>query len=92
MAAAIPCKWGMEMSNDCDSLLELADKPLLVHRRYEQLLEYYQQYDLRPRMICNYNYVCSMIALADSGLGVAIVQKSAQRLINPLSRKIFCIL
>lgn len=70
-------------------LADLADKPLIIYRRYEEkLLEYFGELGLKPRIICRHDDIRSMLLLANTGLGVAIVQGSAANLM-PGSKLIF---
>ncbi|MDF2502316.1 MAG: transcriptional regulator, LysR family [Anaerosporomusa subterranea] len=62
-------------------LAELADKPLIIHRKHVTLLEYYQQIGLVPTIRCRHSDIRSMLAWANTGLGVAIVPKSATNLV-----------
>lgn len=62
-------------------LRELADKPLIIHRKHESLLNYCQQLGLEPNIRCQHSDIRSMLAWANTGLGVAIVPKSAVSLI-----------
>jgi DNA-binding transcriptional LysR family regulator len=62
-------------------LTELADKPLIIHRKHEAVLEYYKEIGLEPSIRCQHSDIRSMLAWANTGLGVAIVPKSAVNLI-----------
>jgi Transcriptional regulator len=63
-------------------LSDLADKPLIIYRRSEEtVLEYFHERGLNPRIICRQDDIRSMLLLAHTGLGVAIVQGSAANII-----------
>lgn len=62
-------------------LAELTDKPLIIHRKHVKLVEYYHQLGLEPTIRCRHSDIRSMLAWANTGLGVAIVPKSAINLI-----------
>ncbi|MEN6413981.1 MAG: LysR family transcriptional regulator [Veillonellales bacterium] len=89
VTAAFAPKWNDGQSTDSISLAALADKPLIIYRSYEErFLGYYQKLGLKPRILCTQDDIRSMLLWAESGLGVAIVQKSAAGLI-PGSKLIF---
>jgi DNA-binding transcriptional LysR family regulator len=89
VAAAFTPKWYNDLSTNSISLATLADKPLIVHRKYEKrLLKYFQQLGLKPRILCTHDDVRSMLLWANAGLGVAFVQMSAENLI-PNSNLLF---
>ncbi|MBI6874587.1 LysR family transcriptional regulator [Clostridium aciditolerans] len=57
-------------------LKDLADKPLLVHRRYEKaIVELCSQAGFEPRILCKIEDTRSILLLAKTGMGVAIVPK-----------------
>lgn len=64
-------------SNEKDIYLsDLADKPLLVHRRYEKaIVELCNQAGVEPRILCKIEDTRSILLLAKTGMGVAIVPK-----------------
>jgi len=76
MTAVFASNWDSGGLDDSVSLMELADKPMIIHRRYEVLLEHYRQMGLEPRILCTHSDVRSMLVWASAGLGVAIVNKS----------------
>lgn len=89
VAAAFTPKWNDGRSADSIPLATLADKPLIIYRAYEErFLGYYQKIGLKPRILCTQDDIRSMLLWAESGLGVAIVQKSAASLL-PGSKLIF---
>lgn len=72
--------WEDNEKNIC--LKDLADKPLLVHRRYEKMiLELCNQRGFEPRILCKIEDTRSILLLANTGVGVAIVPKDWIKLI-----------
>lgn len=64
-------------------LKELADKPLLVHRRYEKMItELCKQNGFNPRMLCKIEDTRSILLLANTGIGIGIVPKDWIELIS----------
>lgn len=81
VVAAFTPKWNNDLSTNTISLADLADKPLIVYRKFEErLFKYYQQLGLKPRIFCTHDDIRSMLLWANAGLGVTIVQKSAETL------------
>lgn len=65
------------------SLRELADKPLLIHRKFEPLItKSYEQIGCTPAILCESDDVMPMLAWADAGIGMAVVPRSAFSLIH----------
>ncbi|MDU4959596.1 MAG: LysR family transcriptional regulator [Sporomusaceae bacterium] len=65
------------------NLQELADKPLLIHRKFEPLLtKSFEQIGCPPTILCESDDVMPMLAWADAGIGLAIVPRSAFSLIH----------
>lgn len=62
-------------------LAELANMPLIIHRKHKPLLEYFEQTGLEPKIRCRHSDIRSMLAWAGTGMGIAIVPKSAASLI-----------
>lgn len=60
---------------------ELADKPFIIHRKHNSLVKYCQQIGLESNIRCQHSDIRSMLAWANTGLGIAIVPKSAINLI-----------
>jgi DNA-binding transcriptional LysR family regulator len=55
---------------------ELANKPLLVHRRYERMiLDACQQAGFEPRILCKIDDTKSILTWAHTGMGIAIIPK-----------------
>ena len=64
-------------------LAELARYPLMVNRRNAPMFfDVCRKLDVHPRVICEGNDVRTLLAWADSGVGVAVVSRSAQHLIK----------
>lgn len=80
--AAISNIWGYDLSKPYTSLLELMNVPLILHRRNENVIDYYEQRGLQPRILCRHEDVRSMLVWADAGLGAAIVTRSAASLVQ----------
>jgi DNA-binding transcriptional LysR family regulator len=80
LIAVMTNKWDDQPSRQDTSLTELAKKPLIIHRRSERLLVYYQEHKLEPKIVCIHDDVRSMLLLANAGLGVAIVSKTITRM------------
>lgn len=59
-------------------LKQLAEKPLMIHRKYEAILtQYCQQAGFDPRYLCQADDILRILAWADAGVGIAIVPKTA---------------
>lgn len=78
MVAAIPSEWDMALAGGTIDLLDLADKPLIMHRRFQKAIDYYHEHNVIPNIVCFHNSVNAMLSLASSGIGATFVQKSAQ--------------
>lgn len=82
VSAVFPPEWDNGGSEDWVRLADLADKPLIIHRRYEErLMGYFHEIKIKPRILSRHNDVRSMLSWASAGIGVALVQKSASRII-----------
>jgi DNA-binding transcriptional LysR family regulator len=58
------------------TLKELADKPLLVHRKFENdIVESFRRQGLEPRILCKTENTKSLLLLAEQGIGIAIVPR-----------------
>lgn len=76
MAAAVRDNLHWENNKKNINLNELAGKPLLVHRRYEKMItEACSRAGFKPRILCKIEDTRSILLLADTGMGVAIVPK-----------------
>ena len=64
-------------------LTELVHYPLMVNRRNASMFyDACRKRNVQPRIICEGNDVRTLLAWADSGVGVAVVSRSAQHLIK----------
>jgi len=71
------------------ALKELKDKPLMVHRKYENILtEYCQKAGFEPNYLCQADDIMPILAWADAGVGIAIVPQAAIGMI-PTSNIVF---
>lgn len=62
---------------------ELLDKPLIIYRRYEKLFaECFERNDLTPKFFCKNDDARTTLLWAEAGLGVAMIPKSALKLID----------
>ncbi len=61
-------------NEDCISLASLKGKPLIIHRRYyDLLLNHCRQKGFSPNIICQNTEIVSSISWAQAGIGVAVV-------------------
>ena len=83
MVAATNKNLFMDKSNKPIALLDLIDKPLLVDRRYENLIiEACKKLGFEPKIVCVADDVHSMLSWANSGMGIAIVPATWTNLIE----------
>lgn len=78
-----------DKTSRCIRLSDLANKPLIIHRKTEDnFIKLYQRISTTPKIICQHDDIRSMLLWANTGLGVAIVPKSAANLF-PDSKLVF---
>ncbi|MDR3561438.1 MAG: LysR family transcriptional regulator [Negativicutes bacterium] len=84
VVAVMSAAWGDKLPADCISLLDLADKPLILNRsRNRRALEnYFHQHKMEPNILCVHDDVRSILMLANAGIGVALVPKIAVHLMQ----------
>lgn len=88
MVAATNSDFFWEESNEHITLLELANKPLLVDRRYENLIiEACEKIGFEPKIICVGDDVRSMLSWANSGMGIAVLPATWVDLISTANLK-----
>jgi DNA-binding transcriptional LysR family regulator len=69
-------------------LEELKERPLIIYRRFEELiLELCRKARFEPRIICKNDDARTTLLWADTGLGIAIVPKSAIKLVGSMQLK-----
>lgn len=82
MIVAMSQEWVGEEEAAHISMDEISDKPLLLHRSNELMItECCQRFGFEPQIICKGDDVRSLLVLANKGLGLAIVPKSALGLV-----------
>lgn len=70
------------------SLAELANKPLLVHRRYEKMIiDACYKVGFEPRILCKIDDTSSILLWAATGMGVAIIPKDWINLVRNTNLK-----
>lgn len=75
-------------SKDYIELSELASKPLIIYRRFENLiLETCKKVGFRPNIICRTDDARSTLLWAESGIGIALVPESATKLVGSSNLK-----
>ena len=66
------------------SIEELKDKPLIIYRRFEKLInETFEKKGLEPKILCKNDDARTTLQWAEAGLGIAVVPKSALKIIGP---------
>lgn len=83
MMAVASSSMGIAGAGQSVSLEELADKPLLVNRRFEsRILEPFHRKGLSPRILCKIEDTRPLLLLAKLGMGVAIVPRDWTGLVS----------
>lgn len=68
------------------NLVDLAGKPLLIHRKYEaMIIEHCEKSGFTPEFVCMSDDVMPILAWADADVGIAIVPRAAIGLIPSTS-------
>lgn len=69
-----------------NNIIDLREKPLLIHRRYETLIiDYFQKLDIEPKILCTSDEIVPLLTWAYRGLGVAILPEFAQNFLTNTS-------
>lgn len=94
MLAAGRAPFWSGVTSDAISLEELSAKPLILYRRWEQVVSgAFSRRRLEPAVICKNDDARTTLLLAQAGLGIGIVPSSARKLItdpNVLFKTIEC--
>ncbi|GMA61610.1 LysR family transcriptional regulator [Alicyclobacillus fastidiosus] len=83
LVAAVSHNWNQGESDSPIRLSDLADLPLMLLRRqqgtsiYEQTVEACQLAGFEPRVLCESADIMTLLTLAEAGVGITIVPKSA---------------
>ena len=81
MVAAMTREWDWCPGQDVISVRDLADKPLIIYRRFNQLLhDTFEAADVRPDIYCRNDDARTTVMWANAGLGVAIAPAAALNL------------
>ena len=76
MAAIYPEKWEPVPPEGAITLDLLKNVPLIVHRRYEQMIaDAFRKIGCEPRILCKGDDTRSLIAWAAAGVGVAVIPR-----------------
>ena len=82
MIVAMHISWDKERLSEALSLRDLAHQPLLLHRSNEMMVtDACRQVGFEPHILCKGEDVRSLLVLANDGLGLALVPKSALGLV-----------
>ena len=77
VAVAQPSFFG-GIEADTIALSELKNKPLIIHRRYKDMItNYCRQKGFSPNIICQNGELASSLSWAEAGIGIALVANSA---------------
>lgn len=88
MVAAISGNLYFEEPEKHIYLTDLVDKPLIIYRRFEKIiLQACQKAGFEPTILCKTDDARTTLLWADSGMGIAVVPKSAVGLIRSSSLK-----
>ncbi|HWR28200.1 MAG TPA: LysR family transcriptional regulator [Negativicutes bacterium] len=83
IVAAMSAKWDDAKDTQELNLLQLANKPLILHRRSCEAVEkFFRLYQKTPHILCIQDDVRSILALANAGVGVALVSKMTTQLVQ----------
>ncbi|MGE5627568.1 MAG: LysR family transcriptional regulator [Solirubrobacterales bacterium] len=89
MLAAVSSEMKLKSNGKSISLEELAEIPLLVHRRYERdIIDLFKSKGLEPRILCKIEDTRPLLMLASKGMGAAIIPKDWTSLV-PGSNLVF---
>ena len=84
MVAAMTREWDWCPGQDVIPVCDLAGKPLIIYRRFNQLLhDTFEAADVRPDIYCRNDDARTTVLWANAGLGVAIAPAAALNLAAP---------
>lgn len=76
MLAAVSSDMKLKCNGESISLEDLAEIPLLVHRRYERdIIDLFKRKGLEPRILCKIEDTRPLLMLAAKGIGAAIIPR-----------------
>jgi len=82
MVAIFTDNW--KFQNEKINLNDLKDIPLIIHRRYEDIImNAFSKYGIEPNILCKGEDVRSIITWAELGIGVAMVPKPPISIFKP---------
>lgn len=78
LIAVMRKKWDTNPEKKITTFEELADRPLIINMKAEDhLTAYYKNSEIKPNIVCVHDDVRSMLLLAKTGLGIALIPKAA---------------
>ena len=81
MVAAMNEAWNHKLPYGPVCMADLKDKPLLVHRGATRIIEYGRNLGFEPAVVCTVDDVRSILALAATGIGIAVVPEASMTFI-----------
>jgi len=83
MVAAYTSNFSWDNNENSIHLQELINKPLIIYRRFEKLIkECCNNADFQPTLLCKNDDARTTLLWANAGMGIAIVPKSALKLLG----------
>jgi DNA-binding transcriptional LysR family regulator len=83
MIAAMRRDFDWNSSSNLTSISELANKPLIIYRRFESLFnESFKKNSLKPEILCKNDDARTTLQWAEAGVGIALVPKSSLSLVG----------
>ncbi|AEE14554.1 transcriptional regulator, LysR family [Thermodesulfobium narugense DSM 14796] len=77
-----------QFRNEKVGLADLKDIPLIIHRRYEEIImNAFSKHNIIPNILCKGEDVRSIIAWAELGIGIAMVPKPPANIFKPKDMK-----
>ena len=86
---AVPEFYDSANNSDSISLRELKDKPLIIHRRYDEMIKNAcNEEGFEPLIICRNDDTMSSLSWAEAGIGIALLPLTAANIISDEGLKI----